>query len=364
MERSELAWDIEFPLTDFSKSNVDPLTIISGGPPKDGIPAIDKPLFVNIEDASMWLDDREPVMVLESEEKGRAYPLQILIYHEIVNDIFQGVPVTVTFCPLCNASIAFDRRINGKTLDFGTTGKLRNSDLIMYDRQTESWWQQFSGEAIVGSYTGKLLQQIPSRLVSYRDFKNAFPDGEVLSRDTGYWKPYGKNPYRGYDDISKSPFIFTGSTDPRLPAMERVVSVQHKKRHRIYPFSALKGNGIIEDQLGQLPLVIFFKSGLLSVLDKEQIKSSRSIPAATVYSRKLGSEILEFRQTNKHIVDIQTGSHWNMLGHAIAGPLKGKRLTPLESGTHFAFAWLAFNPDTEIFHRDASSADNVRNQQY
>jgi len=154
---AETRWRGEWPRTDFSKRTVALDEIDSGGPPKDGIPAIDRPRFVTPAEARGWLDPREPVIVLELNGETRAYPLQILMFHEIVNDTVGGQPVTVTFCPLCNASIVFDRRVGGAVLDFGTTGKLRKSDLVMYDRQSESWWQQFTGKGIVGRHAGATL---------------------------------------------------------------------------------------------------------------------------------------------------------------------------------------------------------------
>ena len=175
----------EWPKTDFSHRNVDLAEIESGGPPKDGIPAIDRPRFVGARAAQAWLRAEEPVIVLRAGREARAYPLQILMFHEIANDEFGGRPVAVTFCPLCNASIVFERRLGDRLLDFGTTGRLRHSDLVMYDRQTESWWQQFTGAGIVGQYAGARLQRVPSEIVSFGDFSAAHPLGLVLSRETG-----------------------------------------------------------------------------------------------------------------------------------------------------------------------------------
>ena len=185
--------------TDFSRRTVALAEIVSGGPPKDGIPAIDRPQFESVAGAAVWLHDREPVVVVEIGEFARAYPLQILIWHEIVNDEVGGTPVAVTFCPLCNTALAFDRRLDGHVLDFGATGRLRHSDLVMYDRQTESWWQQATGEGIVGAYAGKRLRWLPAPLTSWRDFRDAYPAGRVLSRNTGHNRPYGRNPYERYD---------------------------------------------------------------------------------------------------------------------------------------------------------------------
>ncbi|MCI0635800.1 MAG: DUF3179 domain-containing protein, partial [Actinobacteria bacterium] len=131
--------------TDFSKSSVPLDEFESGGPQKDGIPAIDKPRFLHVRDVD-FLEDREPVIAVSADGVTHGYPIQVLIWHEIVNAQLGEVPVAVTFCPLCNTAIAFDRRVDGRVFDFGTTGKLRHSDLVMYDRQTESWWQQFGGE--------------------------------------------------------------------------------------------------------------------------------------------------------------------------------------------------------------------------
>ncbi|HEU5338776.1 MAG TPA: DUF3179 domain-containing protein [Sulfuricaulis sp.] len=347
--QAEEALDRAWPKTDFTRTTVDLGEIISGGPPKDGIPAIDRPRFDTIHEADAWLDPREPVIVLTWNERARAYPLQILIYHEIVNDVFEGRPVAVTFCPLCNASLVFDRRLRGRALDFGTTGKLRKSDLVMYDRQTESWWQQFTGKGIVGHYAGASLSPMPSQIVSYEEFRRAHPVGEILSRQTGHVRPYGSNPYRGYDRVGDRPFLFTDPLDPRLPAMERVLGVTHANRHRLYPFSQLGEHGAVNDRLNDLPLVVLYRRDTLSVLDASQIRDSRLIPAATAFDRRMAGRVLEFRVHNGEFIDIQTGTRWNQLGQALEGPLKGQQLSPLEAGVHFAFAWLAFRPDSEIY---------------
>ena len=180
-----ISWRLEWPRTDFSKHSVPFAGIKSGGPPKDGIPAIDAPRFERLADgkatgSSAALGDTEPVIALSIGDDARAYPLRVLIWHEIANDAVGGTPVVVTYCPLCNAALVFERVVDGRVLDFGTTGKLRNSDLVMYDRQTESWWQQFTGEAIVGAMTGRHLRLIPSRLESFDRFRQRFPQGKVL----------------------------------------------------------------------------------------------------------------------------------------------------------------------------------------
>jgi len=342
-------WKQEWPRTDFARRTVPLQEIQSGGPPKDGIPAIDRPRFESVAAAARWLDAREPVIALALNGEAKAYPLSILIWHEIVNDRLGETPITVTFCPLCNASIVFERRVEGAEVDFGTTGKLRYSDLVMYDRQSETWWQQFTGTGIVGRHAGVALRKLESQIVAFEDFGAAWPEGRVLSRATGFERPYGRNPYAGYDDIDQSPFLLTTAPDGRLPPMERVLSVSAGGVHRVYPFSVLQRTPLINDRVGGEPVVVLSRQGTLSVLDQSEIKASRRIPSANAFSRRLRGKVLAFEVRDGHVVDRATGSQWDVLGRAVAGPLKGERLAPAVGGVHFAFAWLAFNPETEIY---------------
>ncbi|MBI4988839.1 MAG: DUF3179 domain-containing protein [Rhodocyclales bacterium] len=338
-----------WPKTDFAKRTVDLAEIQFGGPPKDGIPAIDRPRFDTASQARAWLAPQEPVIVLRLAGRARAYPLQILMYHEIVNDTFSDVPVAVTFCPLCNASIVFDRRLDGSMLDFGTTGRLRKSDLVMYDRQTESWWQQFTGEGIVGAHAGRQLRMLPSEVASFAEFAAAYPVGEVLSQRTGHTRPYGRNPYRGYDRIGQNPFLFDDPVDKRLPAMERVLAVELGGKTRLHPFARLEKQAVLNEMLAGTPYVVFAQARVRSALDAERIAEGRLIPAAGAFRREAGGRTLEFSLRGNEVTDAQTGSRWNAFGEAVAGPLKGMRLEAVPGGVHFAFAWLAFRPDSEIY---------------
>ena len=339
----------EFPKTDFGKHTVDLSEITSGGPPRDGIPAVDEPRYATPGQAQAWLDPDEPVIVVEAGGEARAYPLQILIWHEIANDTLGGMPIAVTFCPLCNSAIVFDRRFDGRVLDFGTTGRLRLSDLVMYDRQTQTWWQQLTGEGIVGEYAGRELVRLPAAIVAWRDFRTAFPDGSVLSRETGHPRVYGANPYAGYDSTTQ-PFLFRGDPDPRLPAMERVLHVTAGGTERIYPFGAFEAEPVINDVLGGEPVVVLSERGTLSVLDRQRIADSRRIPSAAAYSRRLADgRVLAFERRGEHVVDSATGSIWNIFGEAVEGALAGTRLAPRSRGHHFAFAWLAFHPDADVY---------------
>ena len=237
-------WD-----TDFTIHSIDLGEFVSGGPPKDGIRSLDDPAFESVFEADSGLEDREPVIVVEINEDARAFPLRILTRHEIANTTIGGTPVTVTFCPLCNSAITFKRELNGVVHDFGVSGFLRNSDLVMYDRQTETWWQQFTGEAIVGVQTGALLDIVPSSVVSWSDFKAAHPDGQVLSQDTGFGADYGFNPYIGYDS-DENPFLFRGEFDDRLSPIERVVAVELNDEAVAYPFTALEEQRVVADTVG------------------------------------------------------------------------------------------------------------------
>ncbi len=268
--------------TDFSKRSVAFAEIQSGGPPKDGIPAIDNPRFTPVAEVD-FLAAEEPVIAVEHGGEARAYPIQILIWHEIVNDEIAGIAVAVTFCPLCNTALVFERRVDGRTLDFGTTGKLRHSDLVMYDRQTESWWQQFGGEAIVGEYTGTRLKQVPARIVAWREFAAAHPDGDVLSRDTGFSRPYGDNPYEGYDDVDSPPFFAAAnSDDKRLAPKERVVYIERGRDSVAVPYSVLEKRRVVRVEVAGRRLVVRWRGGVASALDAGEIREGRNVGAAQV----------------------------------------------------------------------------------
>ena len=336
--------------TNFANARIPLSEIESGGPPRDGIPPVDQPKFLSPTDAGTWLKDQEPVIAFELEGDTRAYPLQILIWHEIVDDEVGRVPVAITFCPLCNTAIAFDRRVDGQTLRFGTTGNLRRSDLVMWsDDPGETWWQQITGEALVGDLVGRQLTMLPAEIVSFADFKAAFPSGLVLSRDTGNPRGYGNNPYVGYDNINSSPFLYSGPKDGRLPPMERVVTVELNGETAAYPFSRLIHSPVVNDVVGGTPLVVLHQGGTLSALDGAVIAASRDVGSATAFGRKIDDKVLTFSRRGDQFIDDQTSSTWDILGRAIAGPLAGERLDPLVSANHFWFAWAVFRPETRIW---------------
>ena len=338
--------------TDFTKSSVNLGDFLGGGPPKDGIPAIERPKFESIAAARAWLSDRSPVISLEVGGSARAYPLAILMWHEIANDTLGGVPVVVTFCPLCNTALVFEREVDGTVHDFGTTGNLRYSDLVMYDRQTESWWQQATGEAIVGELTGKRLTFLPAQIVSIAEFAAAHPAGDVLSRDTGAPRDYGRNPYVGYDNVDEKPFLFTGVIDGRVAPKERVVALGTGSDAIAFPFSELRKIGVATKVVAGEPVVVFWVPGTASALDTSVIDEGQDIGATGVFRPEAAGRKLTFERRGGEdapITDRETGSTWSVSGLASAGPLAGTRLAPVTHGNHFWFAWAAFAPETTIW---------------
>lgn len=334
--------------TDFETSNIDMDEIISGGVGRDGIPPIDNPQFVSILEVD-WLENQSPVIAIEVNGIARAYPLAVLTRHEIVNDEIAGIPIAVTFCPLCNSAIVYDRRVDGDVLRFGVSGNLRNSDLIMWDDKTESWWQQLTGEAIVGEKTGTLLEIIPSQIVGYGAFTRNFPEGEVLEGDhSKLWIDYGRNPYVGYDSNS-SPFLFKGNPDPRLPATSRVFAAVIQDTPIAYPFRTLEQQPVIHDIISDVDVVIFWKAGATSALDAGDINTSRDVGMVAMFIPKIGDLSLTFSAEGYHFVDNETGSTWNIFGQATEGELVGEKLEQVNAFPHFWFAWAAFYPDTLIY---------------
>ncbi len=349
---SRLRFDTSGWRTDFTRATVDLAELQSGGPPRDGIPPIDRPAPESIDAARGWLRGTAPVIALETGGEARAYPLAILVWHEVVNDTLGGVPIVVTFCPLCDTALVFERTLGAVTYDFGTTGKLRFSDLVMYDRQTESWWQQATGHAIVGELAGERLTFIAAQITSLDAFEAAWPDAGVLSRETGHARDYGRNPYPGYDRADERPFLYKGTIDGRIAPKERVVTVGEGPQAIAFAWSDLATTGIATANVGGRPIVVFWRPGTVSALDEALIDASADIGSAGVYRPEVEGRSLTFHRpagVAGPIVDVETGTTWSVTGHAIDGPLAGRRLEPVTHGTHFWFAWAAFEPDTQIW---------------
>lgn len=322
--------------------------IRSGGPPPDGIPPIDEPTFLHVADVD-FLAANEPVLALEIDGDARAYPVQIMTWHEIVNDTVGAVPVAVSYCPLCNSAVAYDRRLGDRILDFGTSGLLYNSALVMYDRQTETLWSHFTGEGIVGEMTGEDLAVFPLSTVSWATFRDAHPDGVVLSRDTGFRRDYGRNPYPGYDDVDGVPFLFQGEVDGRYTALTRVLGIESGDAAVGIPLDDLRNSTVVSGEIDGRPLVALWTPGTASALESASIADGVDVGATGVFVPEIGGVALTFSpRADGTFVDDQTGSTWNILGEALAGELVGERLEPYAHVDTFWFAWSTFRPDTEV----------------
>jgi len=331
--------------TDFSRTTIDPARILSGGPPKDGIPAIDNPQFVSVDEADEWLENDEPVFVVSADGETKLYPIQILTYHEIVNDIVGETPVAVTYCPLCNTGITFEREFDGRVLDFGTTGRLRYSNLLMYDRQTESWWQQATGEGVIGDYAGYELELYPMLMAPWELASGRYSDGQVLSRETGQNRPYGNNPYAGYDTATR-PFLYQGPNTPTdFNPMTRVVQVVQNGESLAVPYPEAQEEGVVQQEVGGVPVVVLWQAGTNSALDTRQIASGRDVGTANAFKAVVDGQTLTFKQVPDGFEDQETGSTWDGTGAAIAGPLEGTELEPLVQIQHFWFSFTAFAND-------------------
>lgn len=336
--------------TNVEKRSIELDELISGGPPKDGIPSIDQPVYIPAGEAARWLGDREPVISVRIDDEARAYPLQILMWHEITNTRFGEVPAAVTFCPLCYSALVFDRRVDGETLEFGVSGFLRHSDMIMYDRTTESLWQQITGEAVVGTYTGTRLKPLSSQIISFEQFREIYPDGSVLSRETGHQRAYGRNPYVGYDNIDQSPmFIDPSDVDGRLRPMQKVIGVVIGDRQKVYPYELTRESGAINDVFAGREILVLHTGGAASAMDAPRIEQSKEAGSTGVYFRQVNGRTLRFSLEDGNIVDRETDTTWDISGRAIDGPLEGTRLEAVTSGDYFAFAWLVFYPDSAIY---------------
>jgi hypothetical protein len=271
-----------------------------------------------------------------------------MIWHEIVNDTVAGVPVSVTYCPLCNSAIAFDRRVGERVLTFGTSGSLYKSDLVMYDRQTESLWPQIEGRAAVGVLTGTELERIPVATIPWQQFREANPDGWVLSRETGAERDYGSNPYEQYDRPESDPFLFDGEVDRRLQPKERVVAIDGSVPVAV-PLSRVAEERVVTTELDGDALTIWAVGGLNSALDSGSIAKGREISATGVFRPVVGGKTLTFSASgDDEFRDDETGSTWNVLGEAVAGQLQGKQLEAVPHIDTFWFAWAAFQPDTRL----------------
>ena len=314
------------------------------------IAPIDNPQFESVAAGAEWLDERAPGVFVRYDGGARFYSLAILTQHEVVNDQLGDVPVAVTYCPLCNTGIVFDRRIDGTTHRFGVSGLLRKSDLVMWDDVTHSLWQQITGEGIVGTFAGTQLTIVPASIVSFSEFSETAPEGEVMSRDTGFNRSYGLNPYEFYSSRGAPYAFFDEEVDDRFPALERVVGVSSGGVEKAYPFSVISGLGVVNDVVAGSDVVVFWGGDTADALDSALIDASQAIGTGVAYSPIVDGQKLTFQQVSDSVFeDEQTGSRWTILGVATDGPLAGEFLEPIVHRNEFWFAWAAFFPDGDVY---------------
>ncbi len=339
---------------------VSPLDVLSGGPLPDGIPSIDAPEFERATDVG-FLQPQEAVVTLALNGDARAYPTQVLLWHEIVNDTVGGEPVTITYCPLCNTAIGYYRQIGDRIFDFGTSGRLYNSALVMYDRQTESLWAHYTGQAIAGALTGSQLELIPVATVAWETFLDEHPNGLVMTRPGGFGRSYGTNAYVNYDTPEGNPiFPPGGPPDDRLPPQTRVLVVRHGGASVAVQLDTLSSAGVMPLDLGGVPVVAFHLPGTATPIQNQQVAFGRDVGATGVFDPIVDGQALTFSRTPDAassarpgaFTDDQTGSSWSILGRALDGPLAGAQLRPIEHIDTFWFAAAAYDPGIDLL--DAS----------
>ncbi len=319
-------------MTTNGQKHIIPLEKIkSGGPPKDGIPSIDTPEFIEASQ-EYHVSDSDTVLGLEINGDVRAYPLSILVWHEIVNDNVGGVPVAVTYCPLCFTNQVFERVIDGQEVEFGTSGKLYNSNLVMYDRLTNSYWSQALGKAIVGELTGYELRTIPFDVIKWGDWKSLHPDSVVLTTNTGHVRAYGVDPYGNY--YTETRILFpVENTDDRMHPKEIILGFNDGDIYKAYKQQDVESSVIINDQINNNPIF------LVSLYPEN----------ARAFERTVDGKVLEFFFKDGSIIDKETNSEWNYDGVAISGALVGTELNRIPFNPGFWFEWIAFHPDTDVY---------------
>ena len=325
--------------------------------PRDSIRSLQDPTFDDITRGNVWLQDDHPVIQVEINGDARAFPLGIISKHEVVNTTIGGRALAVTFCPLCNTAIAFERVLEGQVVEFGVSGMLRNSDLVMWDRTTETLWQQLTGEALVGGLVGEKLELLSAPIISWGQFKDAFPEGLVLSVETGFPTfNYNLNSYVGYDQEGPFAEFFDEDTDPRLRANERVAAIELNDTRVAYSFEFLRQTPVVNATQGGEDIVVVWTPGTASALDSVEFKDAADVGATGVFGRGLDGRRLTFAPNPDHpltFLDTDTGTVWDIFGRGVSGELAGSQLEVIVHGNHFWFAWAAFFPDTELIRLDA-----------
>ncbi len=332
---TEKASEGDFNVTESGERyRVNPDKLVQGCPGMDCIPSIDDPQFISAEEASSWLKDDDLVLAVEINNQTKAYPFKILTLHEIVNDELAGEPIAATYCPLCRSGFVFSRELGDRTLELGVSGKLYNANLVMYDRNTETYWSQIGGEAIVGPLVPQSLDIITSTITEWGKWTDAHPGTQVLSRETGIYDPssYDRNPYSGYEDSSRVGFG-TGSTDDRLHPKALVYGVSLDGESKAFPEEKIEKENAINDAVGGHPVLMV---------------ENQDTGGIEIFSRDINGGTLEFKVENGKLLD-SNGNQWSFDGEALEGENKGSKLERIASHGIYWFAWSEFHPKTGVY---------------
>ena len=297
--------------------------------------------------------ETEPVVAVAINGDARAYPIRVLTLHELVNDTVGGVPVTVSYCPLCNSGVTYDRRVADRVLDFGTSGSLYQSSLVMYDRQTQSLWTHFDGRAVVGHLAGAQLDFYPTQIIAWSEWSQENPEGQVLVGEAGgrSLDAYGRNPYVGYEssDSLLNPNFQSEAIDERLPGKERVIGLRSTEGEAVaIRHSHLREAQVVELTFNGLPLVVWNLPGATSAIDTRVVYEGQDVGTTGVFSALIGDIALTFEPAEDGFRDRETGTLWSVTGKAVEGTFEGTQLTPQEFLDTFWFAWSTFNKSTTI----------------
>ncbi|MFQ5704738.1 MAG: DUF3179 domain-containing protein [Gemmatimonadales bacterium] len=302
---------------------------------RDAIPPLHSPRYESARRAR-WLKDEDVVIGYASSDSAWAFPIRILNFHEIVNDTLAGEPVLISYCPLCMSGVVFSRRVGDRTLTFGNTSALYESDMVMLDYETGSYWWQVAGKAIVGTLTDTRLTVLPGVTMQWAEWVESHPDTRVLSRETGYSRNYDRNPFSDYRErVNRGGFSFPVSKvgrDTRLDAGQTVLTVKLGDAVRAYPLGGER-RVAVNDTLGDSPILV--------------LVDGRGGGAA--YTPILAGRKLTFRVRRGEFRDRQTDSRWDSSGVAVEGELRGQRLRQLPSRTSLWFAIVAVEPGITVY---------------
>jgi len=343
--------------TDSTKHTVD-LRDLTMATAKNALPTLDYPKFIHKSDKKYNFYEHEPVICISFNGRSKAYPLSLLTMYELSNDSLGGEELMITYCPMCNAAMVFNRKVKTKgttlLLDFSISGILMHNDMVMYDRQTETWWEQLMGEAIVGELAGTELKMMRALIISAKDYFDRYPDGLILSPSdiTTITKRHNHRPFYHMDHDKRSidtSYYLPEKIDPRLPPLERVLDIHVEGHTKIYPFEEIAKKQVINDVFDNMNFVIFYHGETVSVLDEDKLSKSKRTGSATAFRSNLDGVNYTFHKAGNYFMDDQTGSTWDITGYCKEGTLKGKQLWILPHSNHFAFAYLAFFPEAEIY---------------